>query len=52
MSYEGSCHCTRIHPYADGAAPDGRPMSAVNLRRIEEIDLDAIPVTHDDGRAH
>ncbi|MDN7810071.1 hypothetical protein [Burkholderia gladioli] len=52
MSYEGSCHCTRIHPHADGAAPDGRPMSAVNLRCIEEIDLEAIPVTHYDGRAH
>ncbi|WP_124095598.1 GFA family protein [Burkholderia gladioli] len=46
------CPACGIHPYADGAAPDGRPMTAVNLRCIEEIDLDAIPVTHYDGRAH
>jgi hypothetical protein len=39
--------CGRRGP---GSTPDER--RAVNLRRIEEFDLDAIPVTHDDGRAH
>ncbi|WP_186032466.1 hypothetical protein [Burkholderia gladioli] len=39
--------CGRRGP---GWTPDER--RAVNLRCIEEIDLEAIPVTHYDGRAH
>ena len=44
------CKRCGIHPYAEGAMPDGTPMVAVNIRCIEGIDLDAVPVRHYDGR--
>jgi hypothetical protein len=45
--------CTQcgIHPYGEATGPDGQLMAAVNLRCIEDIDLDAIPVQHYDGRS-
>jgi hypothetical protein len=46
------CPTCGIHPYADGTDPKGNAMAAVNVRCIEGIDLDAIPVTHFDGRAN
>lgn len=45
------CPVCGIHPYGEGAAPDGKRMAAINLRCIENIDLDSIPVTHYDGKA-
>jgi len=45
------CPTCGIHPFADGKGPNGKPMAAVNLRCIERLDLDAIPVKHFDGRA-
>lgn len=45
------CPTCGIHPYAEGQDPKGMRMAAVNLRCIEGIDLDAIPVTHFDGRS-
>ena len=45
------CTVCGIHPYADGKKPDGSPMVAINLRCVEGIDLDAIPVKHVNGRA-
>ena len=44
------CPTCGIHPYAEGVDPKGNPMAAINLRCIEGIDLDAIPVQHFDGR--
>jgi hypothetical protein len=44
------CTTCGIHPYAEGVDPKGNPMAAINLRCIEGIDLDAIPVQHFDGR--
>jgi hypothetical protein len=44
------CPMCGIHPYAEGVDPKGNPMAAINLRCIEGIDLDAIPVQHFDGR--
>jgi len=43
-------HCG-IHPYGEGTSPSGDAMAAVNLRSIEGIDLQAIPVNHFDGRS-
>jgi len=45
--------CTNcgIHPYAEASDSKGNPMAAVNIRSLEDIDLDAIPVTHFDGRS-
>ncbi|MFT3734464.1 MAG: GFA family protein [Rhodocyclaceae bacterium] len=45
------CKVCGILPFAEAAMPDGTPMSAINIRCLEGIDLDAIPVTHYDGRA-
>lgn len=45
------CPSCGIHPYAEGITPTGQPMVAVNLRCLEGVDLDAIPVKHFDGRA-
>lgn len=46
------CGRCGIHPYAEGRAPDGKAMIAVNVRCIENIELDKVPVIHHDGRAH
>ena len=45
------CAVCGIHPFAEAIDPKGRPTAAINIRCIEGIDLDAIPVTHFDGRA-
>lgn len=45
------CPVCGIHPYAQGTGPDGRAMAAVNLRCVEGIDIDALAVTHYDGRS-
>ncbi|MFT3720974.1 GFA family protein [Pseudorhodoferax sp.] len=45
------CPTCGIHLYGEGASPQGVPMAAINVRCVEGIDLDAIPVRHFDGRA-
>lgn len=45
------CLVCGIHPFAEGTNPQGERTAAINLRCIEDIDLDAIPVTHFDGRS-
>jgi hypothetical protein len=45
------CPNCGIHPYGEGTDPKGNEMAAINLRCIENIDLDAIPVQHFDGRS-
>lgn len=45
------CPTCGIHLFGEGIGPDGTAMAAINLRCIEGIDLDAVPVTHYDGRA-
>ncbi|MCO5400805.1 GFA family protein [Ralstonia soli] len=45
------CPNCGIHPYAEGVMPDGAPMIAVNIRCLEDIDLDSVPVKHFNGRA-
>jgi hypothetical protein len=45
------CPTCGIHPFGEAASPSGEPMAAINLRCIEGIDLQAIPVTHFDGRS-
>jgi hypothetical protein len=44
------CPTCGIHPYADGTDPKGNRMAAINVRCLEDIDLDALPVTKFDGR--
>ena len=45
------CATCGIHPYAEAIDTKGNPTAAINIRCIEGIDLDAIPVKHFDGRA-
>lgn len=45
------CPTCGIQPYSDATAPSGEAMAAINIRCIEGIDLQAIPVTHFDGRS-
>ncbi|MES2978368.1 MAG: GFA family protein [Pseudomonadota bacterium] len=44
------CPNCGIHPYGEGPGPAGE-MAAVNVRCIEGIELDTIPVTRFDGRS-
>lgn len=46
------CPTCGIHPYGEGSDPKGNAMAAINLRCLENLDLDAIPVHHYDGRSH
>jgi hypothetical protein len=45
------CANCGIHPYGEGTDPKGNAMAAVNIRCLEDVDLDAIPVKHFNGRA-
>jgi hypothetical protein len=45
------CPTCGMHPYGEGTDPQGNRRAAVNLRCVEGIDLESIPVTHFDGRA-
>lgn len=44
------CRTCGIHPYGEGTDPQGNRMAAVNIRCLEDIDLDSVPVQHYDGR--
>lgn len=44
------CPTCGMHPYGEGTDPKGNAMAAINIRCIEGIDLDAIPVQHFNGR--
>lgn len=45
------CPTCGIHPFGEGTDPKGHATAAINIRCLEDIDLDAIPVQHYDGRA-
>jgi len=45
------CPTCGIHPFGEGADSKGHRMAAVNLRCLADVDLDAIPVSHFDGRS-
>lgn len=45
------CPVCGIHPYGEGTDPQGRAMAAVNLRCVEGLDAEALPVHRYDGRA-
>jgi len=45
------CPTCGIHPYGEGNAPTGEAMAAVNIRCLEGIALEAIPVQVFDGRS-
>ncbi|AEB85199.1 GFA family protein [Alicycliphilus denitrificans] len=45
------CPTCGIHPYAEGVDPKGRPMAAINVRCVHDIDLASLSVKHFDGRS-
>ena len=45
------CPVCGMHPFGEGADAKGNAMVAVNIRCLEDIDLDAVPVQHYDGRS-
>lgn len=45
------CPTCGMHPFGEGAGPDGAAMAAVNIRCLEGVDVYDIPVHHYDGRA-
>ena len=45
------CPTCGMHPFGEAVGPDGQAMVAVNVRCLEDVDIDALPVKHFDGRA-
>ena len=45
------CPACGIHTFGEATDPKGNPMAAINIRCLEDIDLDAIPVQQYDGRS-
>jgi hypothetical protein len=45
------CANCGIHPYGEGIDPKGNRTAAVNIRCLEGIALEQIPVKHFDGRS-
>jgi len=43
------CATCGIHPYGEGVDPKGNAMAAINLRCVDGIDLDQVPVHHHNG---
>jgi len=45
------CPTCGIHPYSDGADAKGNRFAAINVRCLENVDLESVKVTHYDGRS-
>src|SRR4249920_2174705 len=45
------CQVCGMHPYGEGTDPKGRAMAAVNIRCLEDIELEGLPVKPFNGRA-
>lgn len=45
------CPKCGMHPYGEGVDPKGNVMAAINIRCLEGIEPDDIPITKFDGRA-
>ncbi len=45
------CRTCGIHPYGEGTDPNGNPMAAINIRCLDAIDLESVPVQHFNGRS-
>ena len=46
------CATCGIQSFARGTAPDGREMAAINVRCLDDVDIDALPVQKVDGRSY
>jgi hypothetical protein len=45
------CPTCGIHPYGEGSMPDGTPIAAINVRCLEGVEIESLPIDHFDGRA-
>jgi hypothetical protein len=45
------CPACGIHVFGEATDPNGNEMAAINLRALMDIDLEAVPVHHFDGRS-
>lgn len=45
------CPTCGIHPFAEGSDKDGNQMAAINIRCLEDLDLDHIEIKHFNGKA-
>lgn len=45
------CPVCGIHPFGEGTLPNGSHMAAVNVRCLDGVEADSLPVKHFDGRA-
>ena len=45
------CPACGIHPFGEGSDPKGNQMAAINIRCLEGVELENIPVQHFDGRS-
>ena len=45
------CPVCGIHPYGEGTDPKGDRIAAINIRCLEGIELESVPVQHFDGRS-
>lgn len=45
------CANCGMHPFGEGVDPKGNATAAINIRCLEDIDLESIPVNHFDGRS-
>lgn len=45
------CPKCGMHPYGEGVDAKGKAMAAINIRCLENIEPEEIPVTHFDGRS-
>ena len=43
------CPTCGIHPFGEGTKPDGSRMAAINIRCLDGVDIEALPVTRFDG---
>jgi hypothetical protein len=45
------CKTCGIHPYAEGTDSKGNKMAAINIRCLENIDIQSVPVQQFDGKS-
>ena len=46
------CPTCGMHTHGEGTDPKGNKTAAVNMRCVDNVDLDSVPVHHYDGRSH
>jgi hypothetical protein len=45
------CPTCGMHPYGEAVDPKGNAMAAINIRCLENLELETVPVTTFDGRS-